>query len=110
MCPLIMLPSTRLLMPPASTIPFPIDGYWSRLAGASKLLLFSTRLLMIVSPFCGGFGSESSVLGAIPDMLLRQIELLITRLPPAFVPEKPNALSSETTLVMRALHGWQAPM
>src|SRR5271157_2875129 len=105
MWPLILLPSTRLLLPPASTIPFPIDGYSSTLAGASKLLLFSTRLLIIVSASCGGPGSESSVLGAIPDMLFRQIELLITRLPPAFVPEKPSALSSEITLVMRALHG-----
>src|SRR5713101_9193550 len=81
MCPLILLPSTRLLMPPARTMPLPIDGYSSTSAGASKLLLFSTRLLMIVSPSCGGLGSESSVLGAMPDILLRQIESLITRLP-----------------------------
>src|SRR5207247_8873191 len=91
-------------------MPLPIAGYSSTLAGASKLLLFSTRLLMIVSPSCGGSGSESRVLGSIPDMLFRQIELLMTRLPPAFVPEKPSALSWEITLVIRALHGWQAPI
>src|SRR6266568_9238888 len=96
-----------LLLPPPITMPLPMDGYSSTLAGASKLLLFSIRLFMIVVSYSGGFGSESSVFGAIPDMLLRQIESRITRSPPALVPEYPSALSSEMTCEIMARHGWQ---
>src|SRR5215469_7899309 len=99
-----------LLFPPPITMPLPMVGYSNTLAGALKLLLFSTRLLMMVVSSSGGFGSESSVFGAIPDILLRQMESRITRSPPAFVPEYPRALSSETTWVIMAWHGWQLPM
>src|SRR5713101_6022795 len=99
-----------LSLPPPITIPLPMLGYSSTLAGALKLLLFSTRLFMMVVSYSGGFGSESSVLGAMPDILLRQIESRITRSPPEFVPEYPRALSSEMTLVIIAWHGWQSPM
>src|SRR5260370_772676 len=77
MCPLILLPSTRLLMPPARTMPLPIDAYSSTSAGALKLLLFSTRLLMIVSPSCWGLRSESRVLEAMPHILFRELELTV---------------------------------
>jgi hypothetical protein len=56
---------------------------------------------MVVSR-SGGYSSESSVLGTIPDMFSRHSELAMTRSPPAFVPEYPSPFRSARTLVITA--------
>ena len=66
-----------LLFPPAMTTPFPSDKLVAWVAGASVLLLFSTRLPIIKVSLSGGRSSESKVLGANPPLLFLKTELII---------------------------------
>ena len=88
----------------------PNAGYVSASVGAPGFPLSCTSLPAITASRCGGYRSESSVLGTIPARLPNHSLFTIARSPPAFVPEKPAALFVDVTSVITAWQGEHCPM
>ncbi len=91
-------------------IPFPVAVVAMSIAAVRALLFEYTVLPTIVRSRCGDFSSSVPLFGTIPARLSWNDERMITREPPAFVPEYPRPFHSDSTSEMTAWQGKHCPM